>query len=116
VDFECGNNELISLKDAPQEVGGNFRCSLNKLTSLEGAPLEVKGDFNCSDNPVSELVLKSLYKKMKSGMSWPDAVVSQWRYIRSGEDKVILAPHNPNLSPEELKGYQALARLKRRSI
>jgi hypothetical protein len=114
--FDCSRNELTSLKDAPQEVGGSFYCSENELTSLEGAPREVKGYFSCSDNPVSESVLKSLYKKMQSGMSWPDAVASHWRYIRSGEDKAMLAPYNSNLSPEELKGYQALARLKRRSI
>ena len=115
-DFNCGNNELTSLKDAPQEVGDGFNCSNNKLTSLEGAPKKVRLKFNCSGNPVSESVLKTLYKKMQSGMSWPDAVASQWRYIRSGEDKVMLASYNPNLSPEKLKGYQALARLKRRSI
>jgi hypothetical protein len=54
--------------------------------------------------------------KMQSGMSWPDAVVAEWDSIESGEDKVMLAPYNPNLSQEELKVYQALARLKRRSI
>jgi hypothetical protein len=53
---------------------------------------------------------------MQSGMNWPDAVASQWRYIRSEEDKILLAPHNPNLSPEELKGYQALAKLRKRML
>jgi len=72
--------------------------------------------FASSDNPVSESVLKSLYKKMQSGMSWPDAVAEEWDSIESGEDKVILAPHNPNLSPEELKGYQALAKLRKRML
>jgi hypothetical protein len=136
-DFHCGNNELTSLKDAPQEVGGYFHCGSNALTSLEGAPKKVGGDFdcfhneltslegapkkvgwkfNCFSNPVSESVLKTLYKKMQSGMSWPDAVVAEWDSIESGEDKVMLAPYNSNLSPEELKGYHALARLKRRSI
>jgi len=72
--------------------------------------------FYCSGNPVSDSVLEALYKRMQSGMSWPDAVVAEWDSIESGEDKVMLAPYNSNLSPEELKGYQALARLKRRSI
>jgi len=116
-DFKCYDNELTSLKDAPQEVGGDFDCSFsNELTSLEGAPKKVGGSFDCFGNPVSDSVLEALYKRMQSGMSWTDAVASQWRYIRSGEDKVMLAPYNPNLSPEELKVYQALARLKRRSI
>jgi hypothetical protein len=115
-DFDCSYNNLTSLKDAPQEVGVDFHCYNNELTSLEGAPREVKGYFSCSDNPVSESVLKALYKKMQSGMSWPDAVASQWRYIRSEEDKILLAPSNPNFSPDEKAYYQAIGALKRRSI
>ena len=115
-DFYCPYNNLTSLEGAPQEVNGDFYCGNNKLTSLKDAPLEVGGHFDCSDNPVSESVLKALYKKMQSGMSWPDAVASHWRYIRSEEDKILLAPYNPNLLPEELKGYQALGALKRRFI
>jgi len=115
-DFRCSSNKLTSLKDAPQKVEGYFDCSYNNLTSLEGAPKKMGGNFYCPGNPVSESVLKSLYKKMKSGMSWPDAVVAEWDSIESGEDKILLAPYNPNLSQEEIKGYQALARLKRRSI
>jgi hypothetical protein len=114
--FDCIRNELTSLKDAPQKVGGSFWCYSNKLVSLEGAPSWVGGSFYPYGNPVSESVLKSLYKKMQSGMSWPDAVAEEWDSIESDEDKILLAPSNPNLSPEELKGYQALARLKRRSI
>ena len=115
-DFNCSYNNLTSLKDAPHEVGGRFYCYNNELTSLEGAPKKVRLKFNCSGNPVSESVLKTLYKKMQSGMSWPDAVASQWRYIRSEEDKILLAPYNPNFSPEELKGYQALAKLRKRML
>jgi Leucine-rich repeat (LRR) protein len=114
--FDCSYNNLTSLKNAPKEVRGNLDCSFNKLTSLEGAPPRVKGGFNFSNNPVSESVLKALYKKMQSGMNWPDAVASQWRYIRSEEDKDLLAPSNSNFSPEELKGYQALAKLKKRIL
>jgi len=114
--FNCYNNELTSLKDAPQEVGGDFNCSFNKLTSLEGAPKKVGWDFYCSGNPVSESALENIYDRMRSGVSWPDAVVAEWDSIESGEDKVMLAPYNRTLSSDELKGYQALARLKRRSI
>jgi hypothetical protein len=115
-DFECSSNKLTSLKDAPQEVRWDFHCYVNELTSLEGAPQKVGGGFYCLFNPVSESVLEALYKKMQSGMSWPDAVVAEWDSIESGEDKVILAPSNPNLSPEELKGYQALAKLRKRML
>jgi hypothetical protein len=115
-DFDCTGNKLTSLEGAPQEVGMNFYCFGNELTSLEGAPQKVGRGFYCSGNPVSDPVLQALYMKMQSGMSWPDAVVAEWASIESGEDKVMLAPYNSNLSQEELKGYQALARLKRRSI
>jgi len=114
-DFECSSNKLTSLKDAPQEVRWDFACYVNELTSLEGAP-QVGGSFYPYGNPVSESVLKALYRKMQSGMSWPDAVAEEWDSIESDEDKILLAPHNPNLSPEELKGYQALARLRKRIL
>ena len=114
--FNCSANNLTSLKDAPQEVGTDFNCRHNELTSLEGAPKKVGRDFYCYDNPVSESVLKSLYKRMQSGMSWSDAVASQWRYIRSVEDKILLVPYNNSLSPDEKAYYQAIGALKRRSI
>jgi len=135
--FYCNNNDLISLEGAPQSVGGGFYCNHNQLTSLEGAPQRMRASFDCShnnltslggaplsiglyfycsDNPVSESVLEALHKKMKSGMRWPDAVASHWRHIRSEEDKILLAPYNHTLSPEELKGYEALLRLKTRVI
>ena len=114
--FNCSDNQLTSLEGAPQGVGGNFYCYSNQLTSLEGAPQEVGGNFYCYSNSVPGSVLKALYKKMQSGMSWPDAVASHWRYIESDEDKILLAPSNPTLSPEDVKGYEALGRLKRRVI
>jgi len=114
--FGCSQNELTSLKDAPQEVGGSFFCGNNELTSLEGAPKKMGGNFYCPGNPVSESVLKSLYKKMKSGMSWPDAIASQWKNIKSVENKILLATSNSVFRNKEIKVYQALARLKIRSI
>jgi hypothetical protein len=114
--FSCHLNELTSLEGAPQEVGGYFDCSVNKLTSLEGAPQKAGWRFDCYGNYVSESVLKSLYKKMQSGMSWPDAVANHWRYIKSEKDKIRLAPSNPMLSPEDVKGYQALAKFRNKII
>jgi hypothetical protein len=135
--FDCSNNQLISLEGAPQKVGGSFYCYDNQLTSLEGAPQQVEGDFDCSnnqltsldgapswvggslycsDNPVSEWVLGDIHDRMRSGMSWPDAVVEEWDFIKSDEDQALLAPYNHTLSPEDVKGYQALARLRRRVI
>jgi hypothetical protein len=114
--FNCSDNLLTSLKGAPRKVGVSFDCSDNQLTSLEGAPQEVGGNFFCFDNPVPESILKALYKKMRSGMSWPDAVASYWRHVRSEEDRILLAPSNPNLTPEDVKGYEALARLRKRIL
>jgi hypothetical protein len=80
-------------------------------------------DFFCSDNQVSEKVLKSLYGRIKKGMNWSDAVASYWGYIKSDEDKISLAPYHPNLSPEEIKrydelakGYEALAKFRNKII
>jgi hypothetical protein len=115
-DFDCYKNGFTSLKDAPKKVEGDFDCRHNELTSLEGAPSWVGGSFYPYGNPVSESALENIYDRMRSGVSWPDAVVAEWDSIESGEDKVILAPHNPNLSPEELKGYQALAKLRKRML
>jgi hypothetical protein len=115
--FDCRDNKLTSLEGAPQRVEGYFDCSNNQLTSLKGAPKNVRMSLYCYDNPVSESVLKALYKKMQSGMSWSDAVAEEWDYsIESEEDKILLAPHNLNLSPEDAKGYQALARLRKRIL
>ena len=53
--FECSDNELTSLKGAPQKVGGDFMCLRNKLTSLEGSPREVSGNFICERNELADL-------------------------------------------------------------
>ena len=115
--FYCNSQNLTDFKGVRfGVVAGSFWCYNNKLTSLKDAPQKVGGSFNCFSNPVSESVLKSLYKKMQSGMSWPDAVASQWKNIRSVEDRILLAPYNNSLSPDEKAYYQAIGALKRRSI
>jgi len=53
--FYCDDNQLTSLKGAPQEVGGNFICDNNQLTSLEGAPKEVGRGFYCYSNQLTSL-------------------------------------------------------------
>jgi hypothetical protein len=114
--FYCSNNELTSLEGAPQSVGWNFDCSFNDLTSLEGAPKEVGVKFQAERNPVSERTLEALYMEMKSGMSWPDAVAGYWGEIESDEDKILLAPYNPKLSPEDRRGYDALSKFRGKII
>ena len=53
--FNCGYNQLTSLKGSPESVGGSFYCNNNKLTSLEGCPESVGGHFNCNSNPIEEV-------------------------------------------------------------
>jgi hypothetical protein len=52
---------------------------------------------------------------MKSGMAWEEAVEMHWDYMDE-DDRVPLAQYNSRLTPEEIREYQALARLKRRVI
>lgn len=53
--FDCSNNDLKSLQNAPQEVGFDFDCSYNELTSLEGAPVKVGEDMDCRNNSLISL-------------------------------------------------------------
>ena len=113
--FYCANNQLTSLKGAPQKVGRDLHCYGNQLTSLEGLPDGIRNEFLCWNNPVSDATLKALYKKMKSGMSWEEAVEMQWDDMEE-DDRALVAQYNPRLTPEEIREYQALARLKKRVI
>src|ERR1035437_48623 len=54
-DFYCSDNQLISLEHCPKVVGGNFYCSRNQLTSLEYSPKVVGGNFYCSRNQLTSL-------------------------------------------------------------
>ena len=54
-DFNCSNNNLISLEGSPKEVGGSFYCNINLLTSLEGAPEKVGGNFGSDINKLTSL-------------------------------------------------------------
>jgi DNA invertase Pin-like site-specific DNA recombinase len=73
-------------------------------------------NFQAERNPVSERTINGIYKKMKSGMSWPNALSSYWGKIRREEDKILLALYNPDLSSEDVKGYQALAKFRNKII
>ena len=53
--FDCAGNNLTTLEGAPQKVGRSFDCSDNKLTTLEGAPQKVGCSFNCSYNKLTTL-------------------------------------------------------------
>ena len=51
--FDCGSNNLTSLKGCPRWVGNGFYCNRNQLTSLEFSPYYVGGYFSCSSNQLT---------------------------------------------------------------
>jgi hypothetical protein len=52
--FDCGRNNLTSLKGSPVWVGGNFNCNYNRLPSLEFSPEYVGGHFYCLWNKLTD--------------------------------------------------------------
>jgi hypothetical protein len=114
--FICNFNQLVSLKGSPQIVGGNFYCTRNPLTSLEGAPPMVAGTFYCSSNVISETAIERVLNRMsRNSIPLEQAVSETWDEIPE-EDRIYLAKHNPDLSPDEKRGYEALERHKKRLI
>jgi hypothetical protein len=54
-EFQCAENDLISLEGMPSELIGSFYVYANKLKSLVGCPSEIGGDFLCNDNLLTNL-------------------------------------------------------------
>ena len=106
--FNCSDNELTTLEGAPQTVGGPFICRDNALTSLVGAPQTVKGGFNCRNNPVSETTLASILALMEKGKSYQQALEERWPKMKD-VDRAVLYKQMPDLSPEDVRKYKALA-------
>ena len=114
--FFCSYNSLTSLKGAPQIVDGDFDCHNNQLTSLEGAPQKVGNGFDCEDNPITEWVIQIILNEMSNReIQLEQAVKELWDEIPE-EDRTYLAKHHPDLPPDEKRGYEALARHKKRLI
>jgi hypothetical protein len=64
--FDCGENNLTSLKNAPSFVGGSFNCSYNKkLTDLKFAPISIGGGFSAFSCGLTSL--KGFPKIVKGG-------------------------------------------------
>ena len=106
--FNCHYNQLTTLEGAPQSVGRSFFCHSNQLTSLVGAPRKVGGDFRCEDNPVSETTLKAIFALMEKGMAYQQALEEFWPDM-SDEDRALIYKKMPDLSPEDVRKYKALA-------
>ena len=107
-DFRCENNQLTTLEGAPKSVGGYFGCDDNQLTSLVGAPHSVGGYFGCYDNPVTASTLKAIFALMKKGKSYQQALEERWPKMKD-VDRVLMYKEMPNLSPEDIRKYKALA-------
>ena len=106
--FRCERNQLTSLVGAPKTVNGGFDCYSNQLTTLEGAPQSVGGDFYCNDNPVSETTLKAIFELMEKGKPYQQALEERWPKM-GDEDRVLMYKQMPDLSPEDIRKYKALA-------
>ena len=110
--FRCDNNELTSLEGAPQTVRGEFYCDDNQLTSLEGAPQKVGGVFYCDNNPVSEETLSSIFALMQKGKSYQQALTEFWPEM-DDNDRALMYKDLKDLTPEEIRRYQALSTVSR---
>ena len=101
-----------SWKPNPQtgliDVVGNFSCERNQLTTLVGAPQSVGGYFYCYGNSVSETTLDSIFELMKKGKAYQKALEEHWLEM-GDEDRVLMYKEMPNLSPEDIRKYKALA-------
>jgi hypothetical protein len=54
--FDCGSNQLTSLKGCPVRVGDWFYCNYNRLTSLQHSPQYMEnGYFSCGRNKIESL-------------------------------------------------------------
>ena len=111
-DFICYYNQLTSLKGAPETVKGDFLCHYNQLTSLVGAPQTVGGRFSCKGNPISERTLASIFKIMKNGKSYQQALEEHWPEMDS-EDRTLMYKDHSSLTPEEIRRYDALTTVNR---
>ena len=110
--FDCNNNQLTTLEGAPQTVDRGFFCEGNQLTSLDGAPKTVGGGFYCEANPISERTLASIFKIMKNGKSYQQALEEFWSKM-GHEERALMYKDHSSLTPEELRKYQALGTVNR---
>jgi hypothetical protein len=142
-DFNCAHNDLTSLEGSPifMSKSDNFYCEGNKIKSLKGAPKKCRNfyfeenevvslegfpvkclDFNGKGNPLSNKIMARLGKTLINyGSSdletFRKAVANQWTSIdMTEEDETLLAKYNPNLSQDEIRGYEALGKFREKII
>ena len=107
--FWCREQGLTDFKGVRfGKVSGGFYCSDNQLTTLVGAPHSFSGSFYCDGNTVTASTLKAIFALMKSGKSYQKALEERWPKM-ADVDRVLMYKEMPNLSPEDIRKYKALA-------
>jgi len=102
------------LEFSPEKVGVNFYCFNNNLISLKGAPKEIGYDFILKNNEgASSEILKEIFRKMlESKLDYSDVLKSLWDEIPI-KDKIVL--YTPDLDWVEEDEASKLSKLKKYS-
>lgn len=117
-DFDCSNNNLISLKGSPYKVKGAFDCANNNLVSLLNGPSFVGKNYIANNNQLEDLeyispyigqsiilsknninCLKGLPKKVNGLLNLSDNKLTTLKHCP--EEVTILALVNNNLTSLE---------------
>jgi hypothetical protein len=76
----------------------------------------VEGEIYFSANPITQAAVRKIFLSMEEeNITFEEAVALCWNNTTE-EDRIYLAKHNQDLSPEEKKGYEALSRYRGRII
>ena len=107
--IDCSNNKLITLRGAPQKVGGRFDCSGNNLTTLEGAPQKIGKGFDCSCNNLT--TLEGAPQEIGKGFDCSDNKLTTLKGAPQEIGKDFDCSDNKSLSKEEIIKYLKVAKI-----
>lgn len=88
-DFECGDEELLTLKGCPSYVGGQFWCAGNELKNLIGGP-EYATDYNCSRNSNMHS-LKGVAKTIENNFECTECNLTTLEYLPESVGNIIMS-------------------------
>jgi len=106
--FNCNDNDLTTLENCPEEVGGYFSCTDNLLTSLEHGPKIVGGGYYCSYNKLT--TLKGCAEKIDGVFYCAHNLLSTLEYGPKKLREDYMCSSNPNLvslrdGPEKVRNF-----------
>jgi hypothetical protein len=91
--FNCSNNQLTTLKNAPKEIGGGFNGDSNNLKNIKYLPKcirylkeDIYSNYSFRANPLT--TLEHIPKNIKDGciyFSWSDEM---YEYFKCNLDKI----------------------------